>query len=402
MSEAPTVHSLNPYLADSGREFVTLDLLQKVVRPTDGPVLYLRVKNPGRFERDATFAEGGAAAVGALATPGATLFIDCSGEGPVFREGLAARFDALADATGIPQDRMVFLQTNAVFFRDFLESRTASAASKRVRDMFGHHYAIETFRTAINEGWPARGHANVEAPAEGRRIALCLNASPRGHRTMLAYLMAKRRRRDKVILTFRTEVQRKISADHARAMLRPFADAFSRDTDEVLETLANAPVHASAFEAAQSYDLAFSLEPELYEQTLLSVVTETEMSNGQVDRFSEKPLKAFAMGHPVIVFGNPFVMARLKALGFDTFDDILDLSFDTIVPRIHRFRKAVRAVDEALARPPGFWRSPEIKARLHANVALFEGTLARQFEDRVMGEARTLLDTINARTGATL
>jgi len=64
-----------------------------------------------------------------------------------------------------------------------------------------------------------------------------------------------------------------------------------------------------------------------FEQALLSVITETTYEHGDVF-ISEKTFKAIAHGHPFIIVGPAESLRVLHQLGFETFDGIIDESYD--------------------------------------------------------------------------
>jgi hypothetical protein len=92
------------------------------------------------------------------------------------------------------------------------------------------------------------------------------------------------------------------------------------------------------------------------------VVTETEMDGRGLVRWTEKTMKALATGLPFVVFGNAGVIAELRALGFDTLDDLVDHAYDAEAEPARRFVAARDALARFLARPPGF--TPAEQARL--------------------------------------
>lgn len=71
------------------------------------------------------------------------------------------------------------------------------------------------------------------------------------------------------------------------------------------------------------------LEPTAYTDTYFSLVTETVYNNANSFR-TEKIAKPIAMAHPFIVAANPGFYRDLRNLGFQTFDHLIDESFDTI------------------------------------------------------------------------
>ena len=76
-----------------------------------------------------------------------------------------------------------------------------------------------------------------------------------------------------------------------------------------------------------------------YQQSWFSVVTETEMLDRPA-RITEKALKPLLNGHPFIVFGNPGSLALIRRLGFVTFPELVDESYDEEPDPARRFELA--------------------------------------------------------------
>lgn len=77
----------------------------------------------------------------------------------------------------------------------------------------------------------------------------------------------------------------------------------------------------------------------LYDTSFCSVITEStdsgafnfgELRNDNSTFFTEKTFKAIAMQHPFIVFGNQDNLKYLHDLGFETFSDVIDESYDSV------------------------------------------------------------------------
>ena len=64
-----------------------------------------------------------------------------------------------------------------------------------------------------------------------------------------------------------------------------------------------------------------------YEDTLFSIVGETSASEKYLF-ITEKTMKPIMNFHPFFVVGNPFTLKRLRELGFKTFSDVWDESYD--------------------------------------------------------------------------
>jgi hypothetical protein len=80
----------------------------------------------------------------------------------------------------------------------------------------------------------------------------------------------------------------------------------------------------------------------VYQHSLYSIVTETNFENYFF--FSEKTAKPLYAGRPFVFFGAQGQLQDLKQLGFQTFDSIIDESYDAIDNTLLRFEKAFEQV----------------------------------------------------------
>ena len=60
---------------------------------------------------------------------------------------------------------------------------------------------------------------------------------------------------------------------------------------------------------------------------------------------SEKTFKPLAFYHPFVVYGRPGVLKRLHYLGFETFPELFDESYDQIEDDQARLSQVVSAID---------------------------------------------------------
>ena len=95
----------------------------------------------------------------------------------------------------------------------------------------------------------------------------------------------------------------------------------------------------------QVNNLADTLPIEHYEQTFISLVTETTV-NSRCIFFSEKIFKPIAVGHPFILLGNPFSLKKLKEMGYRTFDNWIDESYDNITDDFARTIAIVKEIEK--------------------------------------------------------
>lgn len=85
-----------------------------------------------------------------------------------------------------------------------------------------------------------------------------------------------------------------------------------------------------------------------YQRTFCSVISETSPEANKPN-FSEKIFRTICYGHPFILLGAQHSLAMLKELGFDTYDDIFDNSYDTEPVRDRRILKVFKTIDEISA-----------------------------------------------------
>ena len=97
-----------------------------------------------------------------------------------------------------------------------------------------------------------------------------------------------------------------------------------------------------------------------YEQSFYSLVSEsyfddyivchTGPSDFKIDPYdllfvTEKTYKPIYCGHPFIICGQAGTLAHLKSLGFETFDNLFDETYDTIQDRHLRFKAVCEQID---------------------------------------------------------
>jgi hypothetical protein len=90
-----------------------------------------------------------------------------------------------------------------------------------------------------------------------------------------------------------------------------------------------------------------SINHPAYQETYINLVTETNI-NFNTPMLSEKTFKPLTAGQLFILIAAPGAVKFLRDVGFDTFDDIIDHSYDQILdPRV-RINKALEQVDQLI------------------------------------------------------
>lgn len=90
--------------------------------------------------------------------------------------------------------------------------------------------------------------------------------------------------------------------------------------------------------------------PEWYDDTYFSTVVETWQA-GTCDLISEKIFKPMAYYHPFVVIGQLHTLTRLHELGFETYENLFDESYDDIVNFNQRFDAVINTIDNFKQQP---------------------------------------------------
>lgn len=87
----------------------------------------------------------------------------------------------------------------------------------------------------------------------------------------------------------------------------------------------------------------FFTKKDMWMATYFSIVSETTADNN-FTFITEKTVRPMIYYHPFIVWGNPHTLKRLKQLGFETFPEFFDESYDAIIDNDKRLQKIVENV----------------------------------------------------------
>lgn len=80
---------------------------------------------------------------------------------------------------------------------------------------------------------------------------------------------------------------------------------------------------------------------QIYDHTWYSIISETHITG---DLLSEKTAKGLIARRPFIMFGSQHTLCRLHDLGFKTFSDVIDESYDNIADPVERYTAAMNSV----------------------------------------------------------
>jgi hypothetical protein len=152
-------------------------------------------------------------------------------------------------------------------------------------------------------------------------LYVCYNRRPRHHRLIMLCSLLKHKIWHRGLISYRPD-NFDVNFDES------FAGTVNKELHNYIKMLqAIGPKELDM--DLQDNNPAIQYNIDHYSQTFLSLIPETGFSNHSVF-FSEKIWKSIRIGHPFIVIGNPGMLQELHNLGFKTFNDYWDESYDNV------------------------------------------------------------------------
>jgi hypothetical protein len=280
------------------------------------------------------------------------LVFDASFEGDPLIERSYVELHAWLEARGIDKNNVLILNQNRVL-GELYEARFGPGIKFAVYDAYVKKMLL-IFAKPDPEFIGAVGFSHDEVrfrpSTAGEKTFLCLNGAPRSSRVVTAAGLFKAGLLDDAEWSMLGDVANKIGANYDDARTFRSSRALDWIEDSDIEALISQMPKFIAMESnsvgkiGNSNELALQINKGLYDAAFCSIVTETELSDGDVQRVTEKTLKPFVMGHPAVLIGNPKSLELMRSLGFQTLGEVVDESYDTITHGGHRFNKIVECV----------------------------------------------------------
>jgi hypothetical protein len=275
----------------------------------------------------------------------AALLIDLSNEGPRYNPSIFRELRAWLDANRLPPDRCIWLAQNRAIANTARADTNLSSAPAAFE--YYDYYLKKTAnafsgRQILNDGERA---ANRFFSLDRKdKLLLCLNATPRVQRVLAVAALLHYQLLDQSLVSFSGMSYVKRGCSMAEVV--QFVERYPK-LHHLLPALSTvdqlSPLSVDNFQQ-RGNDLAFRIDQRPYERTFFSLVTETDFSEGQNDRVTEKVTKTFCMGHPAVVLGNPHSLKFMTSLGFQDWSHVIDPSSDTILAPGDRFEAVMSEV----------------------------------------------------------
>ena len=133
--------------------------------------------------------------------------------------------------------------------------------------------------------------------------------------------------------------------------VKPFRDQFINKIEELLANCIYSYKDQSLPGDIDKSNLGWQryVNSSWYSDTYFSLVVET-LVDGQ-KFITEKSFKPMAFRHPYIIIGQPGILSQLKNLGFETYDNLFDESYDTILNFNSRADAVIKTIKDFIKQP---------------------------------------------------
>lgn len=176
---------------------------------------------------------------------------------------------------------------------------------------------------------------------------LSMNRASRPHRTVLfTELCSNPKLKDKVDISFTG-----ISQDTHKKHLNIIGEEYKYNKQRLLDVdCSNNKILDIEFEneSTQYYtipvNLAFTYGWDFHNSTFVNIVSETLVTDSSIF-LTEKIHKPIISAQPFVVVGNPFYLKKMRELGYKTFSNFWDESYDLETDFTKRFEKIVDTLE---------------------------------------------------------
>jgi tetratricopeptide (TPR) repeat protein len=343
----------------------------------------------------------------------ALLVFDLCNEGPELDSQLREIFRQLLDyldGHSLPAEQIVWLAQNRAFAQEY-NNLFGSQRSNHPQFMYYDFFikmmawTFAAYGSEIYGSDPSHFTDRMHAGSSKDKLLLCLNATPRIHRVLtVAELIRQELLADSLVSFPGLEYEK---AGNSREDVL----AFLEETPE-LQYLKPTVGHAMTLrglrvdEFAETGNALFDkVDPQPYLRSFFSIVTESDFTDGRVERITEKSIKAFCLGHPALIVGNPNAISFLTELGFEDWSDVIERGYEAETDPVRRFKRLFDEVGKqvtAIRSTSSLWLNRtrdtgEANIR-HATSGRFLARYIERYDRRVIAQMNAALQPDNAES----
>jgi hypothetical protein len=287
----------------------------------------------------------------------ALLVFDLTNEGPALNRDLCASLHRWADDNAVPASRMVWVdqnRSNARLYREMFQGQRDGLMGFECYDFFVKITAwffSPRSREPVLGPDPEAYVARAFDPARKSHLLLCLNATPRPHRILTIAALMRHGLLDASLVSFPGLAYAKDGGVGDGPRMERYIDdnpdfEYLRADCQAVLQLGELKVDSFSEKGNALFN---KIETAPYEHSFFSLVTETEMTGGEVDRITEKIVKPFCLGHPTLTVGNPNATRFMTEIGFQDFGDLIDRGYEAEAQPGMRFKLLFEQVQRQAA-----------------------------------------------------
>jgi hypothetical protein len=184
-------------------------------------------------------------------------------------------------------------------------------------------------------------------PGPKEKTFLCFNRRYSDHRVLFFIMMVKKKLIDKFYISMaasQPEANRTFKTNAEYLIYRHNTYEITKDDIVECESLLPLVLDNTDF---NNYPMETTLTPveKFYKNSLINIVNETYFFNNII-HITEKTYKPIAFLQPFILLGAAGSLQHIRNMGFKTFDNFWDESYDTEIDDITRFNKIINIVEQ--------------------------------------------------------
>ena len=183
--------------------------------------------------------------------------------------------------------------------------------------------------------WSSQQNPKFSSTAKIHQFS-CLNGRLRPHRNLLYLELSKRHWFTDMIFTFGNQ-------DHRDDTLSNW-----QLTPEENTAFWHLPLRVTWIDTDATVGIDVGTDHPAFHEAYINIVTETNFDISK-QMLSEKSFKPIITGQLFVLLASPGAVRFLRAIGIDTFDDVVDHSYDSIIDNRERFNAALAEIDRLAA-----------------------------------------------------
>ncbi len=184
-------------------------------------------------------------------------------------------------------------------------------------------------------------------PGPKEKTFLCFNRRYSDHRVLFFMMMVKKKLIDKFYISMagsQPEANRTFRTNAEYLIYRHNTYGLTKDDISDCESLLPLVLDNANF---NNYPMETTLNPveKFYKNSLINIVNETYFFNNII-HITEKTYKPMAFLQPFILLGAPGSLQHIRNMGFKTFSNFWDESYDTDIDDAVRLNKIINIVEQ--------------------------------------------------------